>query len=124
MKRAIKFRAWDIEDKKYWTAGFSIDCDTGGIYDDCERYWDSSEVIVEQFTGLVDKNGKEIYENDVIETKFGVINKISWYQSGWIFHNPVENPNALIRFSDNPGIENEIIVVGNIHEQPELITKP
>lgn len=69
--REIKFRAWD--GKRMWpSVGFS-DSDCGRMFHE-EAYmvggghhwgWDATTVLM-QFTGLIDKNGKEIYEGDVV----------------------------------------------------------
>lgn len=69
--RPIKFRAWDVVEHKYYkNVQNSENCETN-------RFWSFNQVleeaydrklIVEQFTGLIDDNGVEVYENDIVET--------------------------------------------------------
>ena len=61
--REIKFRAWDNKQNKMRNDGFSI------YYDGSIQFADSIEskdFILMQYTGLKDKNGKEIYEGDIL----------------------------------------------------------
>lgn len=66
MNREIKFRAWNEKHKEmvYWDGFFEIDDDYCCAGD--HPIYNLSEVPVMQYTGLKDKNGKEIYEGDII----------------------------------------------------------
>lgn len=67
--REIKFRIWDKEEKdiSFWPDGIL----NGNYFSECLK---DKDMVVMQFTGLKDKNGKEIYEGDVV-THNGVIVK-------------------------------------------------
>lgn len=96
------------------------------------------EVVIEQYTGLKDKNGKKIYEGDILDFTYqfgkyppekyrGVVefgNPHGFHDWGWairfIGKEKPHNPDILLWIEDE---EAECLVVGNIHENPELLGK-
>jgi len=63
MTREIKFRAWDKKNKRMMELGDIFKCFEAGNYLDNLR---EDLIIIMQYTGLKDKNGKEIYEGDFV----------------------------------------------------------
>ena len=124
--REIKFRAWDKTSKHmimdYVHVGLY-----GELYTTCfhsSAYSDSGcpDLVLMQYTGLKDKNGKEIYEGDIIQTISCDGIKLSKFQVKW---NNDFNKWEKIRQDgeiydmDKISEENKI-TIGNIYENPEL----
>ena len=79
MDREIKFRVWDVENKEMLEVqklDFEPTFYGGRIAirpDQYSDYFDPEDMILMQYTGLHDKNGKEIYEGDNIRIKNSLI---------------------------------------------------
>lgn len=125
--RPIKFRAWDTIKNKMWSAEemgmeqLTLSVDGRGFINvhgkdtSLSRFYDF--LIPEQFTGLLDKNGKEIYEDDILAfPNHAIVWVVKWNEVGFSFKIWSERLGwAKLRAYDYPEI------VGNIHENPELL---
>lgn len=131
--REIKFRAWNKNLKKMYKIGqITLEKGTWNYEPDNREYIGMSipyqpSFVLMQYTGLKDKNGKEIYEGDIIEIK-GYSNK--GYNTGLV------KEIYVVEFKDfcwSCGIKSllnlatinwaSIEVIGNIYDNPELLSE-
>ena len=142
--RTIKFRAWDKKEKKMFDV-----CDL--YLQTTNRYgvsfisgetFNAEDIELMQYTGLHDKNGKEIYEGDIVRGNFyynGVvefnIGFIEWADKLGRWWVSDKNNDMFSEFNTSDGIEEETIindelteclidkceVIGNIYENSKLI---
>ena len=113
--REIKFRAFWKDTLKpipYFNDEYSIDACNDEIF------------IVNQYTGLKDKNGKEIYEGDILTyyNKYSdkIYTQIVKWDQMWAGFGLFEKDNKWCKESDWVKIAN-IEIIGNIYENPELL---
>lgn len=109
---------WKINDDyqlEHKVSQETIDIDTVNILDSGEDYLFFEKTIVTQFTGLLDKNKKEIYDGDVLKDFSGYNWIVSWNDAHACFQ--VKSQNAVAEIIDNGNME----VIGNIYENPELL---
>jgi hypothetical protein len=113
--RDIKFRFWDEPNNKMrsWDE-WSRQASARVLLD---SNYPPARIIPMQFTGLVDKNGVEIYEGDIIFCdRCNLNSEISWGKKSAMFY--FHRPNVHDAYDvDCQCIE----VIGNIHQNPELI---
>lgn len=137
--REIKFRAWNNEWKRMKPVAkltFERHIQSLMVYNDAtdgygnvsiyEKWEDcviGDDVILMQFTGLLDKNGKEIYEGDVVEYKaYGTWHKDEVKFSNGKFHGQLSGVRDDLQSNYDLGLIETLgcEIVGNIYENPDL----
>jgi len=120
--REIKFRVWDTKEKTFiisklqYLLDGTLKAEPGGI--------------LMQYTGLKDKNGKEIYEGDILHWRSWVDTAKNWEEGlkqGWgegkqVVKFELNNKFQISRFQ-GMGFGKEEEVIGNIYENPDLLQK-
>ena len=145
-KRIIKFRAWDNVNKRmgYFHPGFDWNDEYDHWYlspvEWSKRITDvpcGDNINLMQFTGLLDKNGKEIYEGDIVRIKdCEIVDTIpvngEWkeiyadcvgnihYAGSWFCFDGHSAGDLPLEAFDSDKLE----VIGNVHENPELVSEP
>jgi uncharacterized phage protein (TIGR01671 family) len=123
----IKFRAWDISDNVWLREDQFIIYPQGtfAAWLGADEPLDMDEVALMQYTGLKDKNGKEIYEGDIIEAYFyyDEDNDKKSPKNKKVFEvkYKVDAGRQFSGFDFFPSVFEYIEVIGNIYENPELV---
>ena len=124
MNDRFRFRAWDKSFHKYCENVIvsTINGEVtvyGRLVNGRTSLIPNSHVVLEQCTGLKDKNGKLIYEGDIIASRFQgqlLAANIKYYRAGFVAEFHYWKP-ILYQICN----EGKFEVIGNIHENPELL---
>ena len=118
--KELKFRVWEEREKEYDTWSYILD-DSGNLFRNAYGALiecDKKDYIIEQYTGLKDKNGKEIYEGDIVEYDWYIRNGKSYrVKEKVVFDDMGARVCGHNRIRNCSGVE----VIGNIHENADLL---
>ena len=123
MNREIKYRVWVYQEKAYNKYPYWADVESGSVFrmGNCIDY-ELTNFCVQQLTGLKDKNNKSIYEGDIIQLTNGRKYPVVWDA----FYFDLENYDNYTRENQFSAFCNlmpeEIEVIGNIFETPDLLS--
>lgn len=120
--REIKFKAWN---------GSQMSSNVITIQELANKdfAWDANKLVWLEYTGLKDKNGIEIYDGDVLDSggKYGYIGElvfVTWNQDElqWVVSTKDNDFRDCLRscFSDKSIVWE---VIGNVYQNPNLVTK-
>lgn len=132
MNRPIKFRFWDKSVGKFTDFGaIHIDGDImtrsatfGGLYDFVSDEMEEN-IVVQQYTGLKDRSGTEIYEGDIVRLNTGAVGFYEYSEPHLAFAVRLKEPDCSsddFIISKLDGWHNlDVKVIGNVYENPELL---
>lgn len=133
--RPIKFRVWDIKNKKFiyeydaCHKRLAISFDGKVYHGGYDDVLSTSDYIIQQYTGLNDYKGKEIYEGDIIHYLFDGASYPKEAQDKYLTC-VYDSDFGGFCFDDADSsyywaeVRGYVEVVGNIFENPELLDKP
>lgn len=152
-KREYKFRIWDTKDNQFIDGippkEYMLDPDSSWDHRDCDQDGDprgypnslldrtfNDRLVIEQYTGLKDLEGKDIYDGDIVETIYGYVGLVYW-DVGTISYRIAGNKQSIpIIVGRVKGIENGEIkefegifkvptnVIGNVHQNVDKLYPP
>lgn len=142
MNRELKFRVWDNLNKRYVddciisNSGDAFYYVTTEVPFPASCYYNIKNAIIQQFTGLLDKTGRGIYEGDILQIKVTgtiLIFALGDYKATvkWNDEQLRYDLDILTKKNKHSNFNNSLYkdsgreyeIIGNIYENPELLTK-
>jgi uncharacterized phage protein (TIGR01671 family) len=135
MSREIKFRAWSPDNKRmFLVEQLRFYGDELAAFEFADDLYNARDIVM-QYTGLKDKNGTEIYEGDILGSDDGewqdndetwlqyIAGIVTWWDNNGRFHlsDDLEGYMGDDDYADVPMEWVKYEVIGNIHENPELL---
>lgn len=139
-----KFRVWNgkrmiyVADKRndtcitFFEWGWEVQDHFSGKFESLVRSWDNKDAVLMKYTGLKDKNDKEIYEGDIFTFDFvkelnnsiPLIGSFDWHNDELRYEIDVHNQEEYLCLSycGNPVMQN-FEVIGNMYEHPSLLKR-
>lgn len=140
MNRTIKFRAWDAKNGRFRFGNDNLMLDLNGYlwwqFGDNEPQPAQEEYALERFTGVLDKNGVEIFEGDIVSVRekpprgnypLSYVVLFNTYKSAfrlrWAdrYTGRLPDERGFYDLHILPDNYQEFEVIGNIHQHPELL---
>jgi uncharacterized phage protein (TIGR01671 family) len=132
MNRHIKFRVWDVKNKKFLPESYFAILGNGKLIVTLSGYYNDftntnqDDYVIQQYTGLTDKNGNLIFEGDIVQynqnssyDNMDFIAKWSDNKLGFIFQS--NSGEQLVNQTPHLNRFKHLEVVGNIFEHENLL---
>ena len=122
MNDRFNFRIWNKQENKYLDGIFAV-AGSGRLIIDLnilQNYDEkSSDCIIEQCTGLKDKNGNLIYEGDILQTPDKDQYIVEWIVDGYWHIRQIDDEKFGCALASIKTLYDGWEIIGNIHEHPE-----
>lgn len=116
--RDVKYRVWDLDENKMYKYYFGVDTKNPIVHlygDDLDNIKENfrDRIKLMQYTGIKDKNGKEVYEGDVVDYFRGELAKIGFIAGSFVIDSSSHTETMF-------ELMGELEVIGNIYENNQI----